>query len=68
MTDANWERFLETARLKDKDELIRCLLKRMHRTAKRSKMPLWSLVGETTGHGSGVSAAIVGIYYPEGKS
>ena len=42
------------------------ILSRMCRSAEhvatRERRPVWSVIGEWTGHGSGVSAAIYGIY------
>ena len=42
------------------------IVRRLCRTAKiiadRENRPVWSVVGELTGHGSGVSGAIVELY------
>lgn len=70
VSETNWQRCLRLAREIGKTELIRKLLKyiaeKESKVRHRSKLPLWSIVGEATCHGSGVSSAIVELYYPEG--
>lgn len=70
VSETNWQRCLRLAHEIEKDDLIRELIKALHEKELRKKSgtrrPLWSVVGEAVGHGSGVSSAIVEIYYPEG--
>ena len=44
------------------------ILERMCRTAilraEQENMPAWSIIGQITGHGSGVSSAILNVYRP----
>lgn len=46
----------------DKDELLRKMCGYTKDEAERQRCEPWSIIGEITGHGSGVSAAIYEIY------
>ena len=48
--------------LTDKDELLAKICRNAEARAKRKRVPVWSVIGEITGHGSGVSAAIYHLY------
>lgn len=40
------------------EDLMRVIIAYLDKKAKRSRFPAWSVIGELTGHGSGVSEAI----------
>jgi hypothetical protein len=67
--ESNWDRCMRMAAEISKDELIRDLIMYIHthRTRSERGMPLWSLIGDATSHGSGVSTAIMRTYWPEYK-
>lgn len=48
----------------DTDALLRCFMSYAERKGKR---PAWSIVGEITGHGSGVATAIYEYYRDRSK-
>lgn len=65
------EKLLETLRgpreefrrvLLDTDTLMADLMSFVEQIAKKRKQPPWSLIGEITNHGSGVSSAIYELY------
>lgn len=60
----NWSMCQRLARQIDKCMLIQKLLLYIHKNRPRRNkgFPLWSLVGEATSHGSGVSGAICYVY------
>lgn len=71
MTEPNIETILDTLRgprehfreiLENKDELLRGMCDYAEFVAKRKKVPAWSVIGEITSHGSGVSCAIYELY------
>lgn len=69
--ESNESYAMRLARAIPKDELIHDLLAHIERLTSKGRnrgLPLWSHVGEATSHGSGVSASIVAIYYPESKT
>ena len=41
------------------EELMRLLVRHLDRRQKQRKQSVWSFIGDMTGHGSGVSGAIV---------
>lgn len=51
--------------LSDKDELLAKICRNAALRAKRKRVPAWSIIGEITGHGSGVSSAIFELYNRE---
>ena len=69
--ETNWERCLRLAREIPPETLIGKLLayieEQESKVWHRSKRELWSMVSEATGNGSGVSSAIVEVYYPKHK-
>lgn len=48
--------------LLDKTEILKSMCDYARRTAKKKKLPPWSIIGDITGHGSGVSSAIYELY------
>jgi hypothetical protein len=64
VSEDNGTRCLRLAGELDKDELIGLLLVKIAKMRKpRDRtLPLWSIVGEVTNHGSGVSSAICTLY------
>lgn len=67
-TESNWDRCLRLAHEIPKNQLITQLLEyiKEDQRRKRIKRPLWAIVSDATANGSGVSQAIVEIYYPKG--
>jgi hypothetical protein len=67
--ETNWEFCQRVAAAKDPKKLVTELLRYIHTHRKRAdkNVPLWSFVGEATNHGSGVSCAIVDLYFPEAQ-
>jgi len=69
--ESNIEYCERLAREHDKDKLITQLLKLIHeaelKKTRSRRFPLWSIIANSIGHGSGVSSAIVELYYPEGN-
>lgn len=71
MSDVRLERALDILRgpresfreiLTNKDELLRKLCRYAKYKSKHEGVPEWSIIGEITGHGSGVSSAIYELY------
>ena len=54
------------ATLEDKDKLLSQMCRYAERLGKKKRVPPWSIIGEITDHGSGVSNAIYELYrdYP----
>ena len=48
--------------LTDKDKLLSYFMTHAEKMAKKQRLPVWSIVGEITGHGSGVLSAIYELY------
>jgi hypothetical protein len=46
----------------DTDEILANFMAFVEKLAKKRKQPTWSLVGQITGHGSGVASAIYELY------
>lgn len=65
--ETEWQWCCRAAESIPPKELVKQLLERMAKTCKKSKRPLWAMVGEATSHGSTVSAAIVHAYLPDHK-
>lgn len=55
------ERFREL--ITDKDEILAACMDYFEKIAKKRRLPAWSIVGEATSHGSGVSSAIYESYH-----
>ena len=55
----NWEWCKRAAATIPADELMCLVVRYLDRREKRRGSPTWSVIGEITGHGSGVSTAIV---------
>ena len=50
------------ATLADKDKILSRMCRYAERKAKQIRVPPWSIIGEITDHGSGVSNAIYELY------
>ena len=50
--------------LTDKDKLLSQMCRYAERKAKQKRVPPWSIIGDITDHGSGVSSAIYELYRP----
>ena len=59
--ETNWQFCQRSAAAVPSDEMVKLLLEWILKQPwfKRRRLPLWSIVGELTSHGSGVSSAIV---------
>jgi hypothetical protein len=65
--ESNWDWCRRYAASIPPEVLLHDIMKAMHANRKRRRYadPLWAQIGKLTGHGSGVSTAIVNHYYPE---
>jgi hypothetical protein len=63
--ETNAEFVKRRADMIDAEELCEKLMRHLHKTAKRKHVPLWSVIGQVTSHGSGISYAITKRFVPE---